>query len=330
MKKIGLFLLLLIPVLTFGQTQFTRTQLRQGNTFNFKNADLRNNTYTITRINASLDKFHNQIDSMIASFALRTELESIVYNGNSPTTVTVGGLPSGSAISGQTFTQIIQSIVAPYVSPVFTSFSVTGQATTVEVGTTLSGSRTFTWGITENSGVVSTIDVVDITGSTNLLTNTPNDGSQAATITTRQLNTDGSTQQFRGVGHDTGTSPSNFNSSTFTVTGRFLRFYGSSATAPNNSATIRALSGSAFHTSGNSFTFTTGTTNTFFTIALPPGYTLSSVIDTSALNVNITSEFTSSTITVVDAGGSNRSYTVYTMEVDIPYSTSHTFSVTTN
>lgn len=77
--RLIIFLLLLIPVLSFGQTQFTRAQLRSGNDFNFLNADLRNNTYTITRINASLLKFHNQVDSMIASFALRSEVSGTTW-----------------------------------------------------------------------------------------------------------------------------------------------------------------------------------------------------------------------------------------------------------
>lgn len=267
-----------------------------------------------------------------ASVLYQLLLESDVpnYTGTSPTTVTVGGLPAGSSISGQSIHQILQSILAPYVVPVWNSFSISGQSTTVEVGTSLSGSKTFTWSITSHSGVVSTIDIFNVNTSANLVNNTPNDGSQAATITTIQLNTDGATQAWRGILHDTGTSPSNINSSNFTVTGRFLRFYGSSSAEPTNSATVRGLPSNASHTSGNSFTFTTGTTNKIFTIALPPGYTLNQVTDVTALNANITSQFDSSTISVLDAGSTSRSYNVYIMTNSIPYATSHTFSITTN
>lgn len=321
-------LLLLIPCLLYGQ--YNRHTLHVGNVTNVKNADLRNNTYTLQRINASLDKISNQLDSMSSSFALISEMPSLVYNGLSPTTITVGGLPSGSSLTGKTYSQILQSILAPYVPPVFNSFSVSGQATTVEIGTTLSGSKTFTWSITVNSGIVSTIDIFNINTSTNLVTNTPNDGSQAATITTIQLNADGSQQQWRGIAHDTGTSPGNINSSTFTVTSRFLRFYGSASSEPASSSDVRSLPTSAFHTSGNAFTFTTGTTNKIFVITLPPGYTLNQVVDQTALNVNITSQFVSSTISVVDVGGTSRTYNLYIMTNAIPYASSHTFSVTTN
>src|SRR5690606_18845049 len=133
------------------------------------------------------------------------------------------------------------SIVAPYVNPVFTSFSVSGQATTLEVGSTLSGSKTFTWNITQNSGTVPTIDIYDITAASTLVSGTANDGSHSATITTNQLNSNGATQQWRGVGNNT--SPAGtFNSGTFTVTAWFYRFYGPASSDPANSAAVRALS----------------------------------------------------------------------------------------
>lgn len=251
------------------------------------------------------------------------------YTGTSPTTVTVGGLAAGTNISGQTLQSIIQSIVAPYVNPVFTSFSVTGQATTVEVGTTLSGSKTFTWAITVNSGVVPTIDIRDVTASNTLLAGTPNDGSQPVTVTTIQLNSNGSTQVWRGIGNNT--SPAGtFNSSDFTVTGRFFRFFGPVSASPTNSAQVRAISSGTFHTGAATFNLLTGTTLTKFVCALPPGVTISQVIDLDALNANITSQYIlTGTINVLDAGGTNRAYNIYEMNVGSPYSTSHRHAITT-
>lgn len=252
------------------------------------------------------------------------------YTGTSPTTVTVGGLAAGTSISGQTLHDIIQSIVSPYVNPVFTAFSVSGQATTIEVGTTLSGSKTFTWSITQNSGVVSTIDIRDVTASTTLLAGTPNDGTQAATVTTLQLNSNGATQVWRGIGNNS-SPPGTFNSSDFTVTGRFLRFYGPASAAPTNSAEVRALpDNDDFHTGATTFNLNTGTTLTRFVVALPPSVTISGVIDLDALNANITAEYVlTGTINVLDAGGTNRSYNIYQMTIGAPYSTSHRHAVTT-
>lgn len=254
---------------------------------------------------------------------------SSTYGGNSPTTVTVGGLASGSAISGNTYDAIIQAIVAPYINPAFSSFSVSGQATTVEVGTTLSGSKTFTWGITLNSGAVSLIDLFDITAGSTLLSNTPNDGTQAQTITTIQLNTNGATQSWRGILHDTNVVQ-NINSSAFTVSSRFYRFFGATASSPANSANVRALPSSVFHTGVTTFSLNTGNTLTKFVVALPPGVTITSVIDVDALGADITSQYVlTGTINVLDAGSTNRAYNIYEMNIGVAYSSSHNHSITT-
>jgi hypothetical protein len=259
----------------------------------------------------------------------RASSSDLVYNGTSPTTTTVGGLSSGTSITGQTLADIIESIVAPYVDPAFSAFSISGQSSTVEVGTTLSGSKTFTWTLSANSGVVSTIDLYDITAGATLLAGTANDGSQAQTITTIQLNANASTQSWRGIANNT--SPvGTVNSSAFTVTSRYYRFYGPSASLPTTSAEVRALPSSAFHTGSTTFTLETGTAETKFIVALPPGVTISSVVDVDALNAVITSEYVlTGTISVTDAGGTSRIYNLYQMSVGAAYSTSHSHSITT-
>jgi len=230
--------------------------------------------------------------------------------------------------TGLTAIQAILDAAIDYINPVFNSFSVSGQSTTIEVGTTLSGSRTFTWSITQNSGTVPTIDIYDITAASTLLAGTANDGSQSQTITTIQLNSNGATQQWRGIGNNTN-PPGTFNSSIFTVTSRFYRFYGPTSSTPANSAQVRALPTSAFHTGAGTFTLNTGNTETKFVVALPPGVTISSVIDIDALNANITSEYVLlGTINVLDAGSTNRSYNLYEMNIGAPYSSNHQHSIT--
>jgi len=261
---------------------------------------------------------------------VKKKLFTYIYNGASPSTLTVGGIPAGTSIGGRTYDWLFQNLLAPYINPVFTSFSVSGQATTVEVGTTLSGSKTFTWGITINSGVVPTIDVYDNTGSSTLLAGTPNDGTQAVTVTTRQLNSSGATQSWKGIGNNT--SPSGtFNSSNFIVTAAFYQFYGVSSSTPTNSAQVRALPTSLFYSSSNTFILNTGTSLTKFDVALPPGISITQVIDLDALNANITSQYVStSTIGVLDAGGTSRSYTLYEMNLGSAYSSNHRHQITTN
>lgn len=253
------------------------------------------------------------------------------YDGTSPSTVGVGGLDAGTSLTGLSALEILEAILAPYVNPAFTSFGVTGQSTGVEVGTTISGSKTFAWGMSLGSGTVATIDIYDITAAANLLTGTTNDGAQNQTITTIQLNTEGATQQWRGVGNDTGGGPSTFNSGTFTVTGYYAIFYGAASAQPTNSATIRALPSSKLRNVASTLTLATGTTETKFYVSIENTRSITGVIDVSALDADITSSYVLlGTYSVLDAGSTSRTYKLYEMTIGSPYATSHNHIVTYN
>jgi hypothetical protein len=233
--------------------------------------------------------------------------------------------------TGLTAVEAILDAAIDYINPTFTAgISVSGQATTVETGTTLSGAKTFTWTIAANSGVVPTIDIYDVTAGATLLAGTLNDGSQSQTITTIQLNSNGATQVWRGIGNNT--SPvSTFNSSNFTVTARYYRWWAPVSATPANSAAVRALSGQAFNTSGNSFTLATGTTLIKFSVNLPPGVTIVSAIDTTNFDVDLTANFVLlGTVNVTDAGGTTRAYNQYEYNVAVPYSSSADIVITTS
>lgn len=234
-----------------------------------------------------------------------------------------------AAWTGLTVIEALQDAAVEYINPAFSAFSISGQSTTVEVGTTLSGSKTFTWTLAANSGVVSTIDLYNNTTSSTLLAGTPNDGSQAQTITTVQLNSNGATQSWKGIGNNT--SPTGtVNSSNFVVTGRYYRFWGTAVSNPASSSDVRSLSSSAFHTGASSFTLATGTTAIKFVVGLPPGVTISSVIDTGNLNADITSSFVLiGTVNVLDAGSTNRAYNIYVYDIGAPYPVSSNLTVTT-
>lgn len=244
---------------------------------------------------------------------------------------TFGKYTNGQVIpaAGLTPREVILMAVGEYLPPAFTSFTIPGQATTVEVGTTLTGNKTFTWGINQNSGEVNVIDIMDVTEAEALAEETDNDGSEEVTINTVQLNSNGANQQFRGVMYDE-ESEQNFNSSIFTITARFYRFFGPVAAAPTNSGEVRALGSSAFHTGVTTFILLTGSVQKKFVVALPPGVTIASVIDLDALGANITSAYVLvGTVNVEDAGGTNRAYNIYEMNVAVAYSTSHRHQITT-
>lgn len=250
-----------------------------------------------------------------------------------------GGKTMGKYLTGQTIPaigktpeQVIRDIAIEYINPVFTGFSISGQSGTIEIGTTLSGSKTFLWSITLNSGVVPTIDIYDITGALTLLSGTANDGTQVQAITTIQLNSNGSVQSWKGIGHNT-TPSGTFDSVLFTVIARYLRFYGPTSATVNNSATTRALPISTdFQVPGaNTFILNTGTLLTKFNVALPPSVTITSVFDLDNLNANITSFYVLlGTVTVNDAGGTPRTYNLYEMSVGVSYSLNSRHSITTS
>lgn len=122
-------------------------------------------------------------------------------------------------------------------------------------------------------------------------------------------------------------------SKSVTLVGRYLRFYGPTASTPTNSAEVRALGSSDLQTANaNTFTLNTGTSLTKFAVALPPSRTIASVIDLDALSANITSSFVLvGTVQVNDGGGigTARTYNLYEMNNGQAYSTSHRLQITT-
>ena len=322
-------------ILGTGNIEFTTDQIAEGST---------NLYFTIPRVRSNLSFVAGSgaYNSSTGVFTIPTNNNQITngaayitalalnYSGVSPTTVTVGGLVAGTPITGQSLQTIIQSIVSPYIQPVFTSFQVTGQATTVEVGTTLLGDRTFTWNINPGSGVVTTIDIYDNTASTTLIAATSNDGTKLVTLITIQLNTPGATQSWKGIANNS--SPvGTVNSANFVVTARYKYFQGASSATPTNSAEVRALPINTFYTGAGTFTLNTGTTLKKFDVALPPGTSITQVIDLDALNANITSQYVNTgTISVNDAGATARSYTLFEMNNGATYSTNHRHQITIN
>lgn len=301
-----LILLFLLPFLASGQTLKARI-----------NSDIRGKIYDPA-------KAANMYQAIVDSLGNNS------YTGNSPTTVTVGGLSSGSNISNLPISDVIQSIVAPYINPAFTSFSVSGQSQTVEATTTLSGAKTFTWSIAANSGVVPTVTIYNNTTASNLLAGTPNDGSQSITITTIKLSTNGQTQSWRAIGNNTSPTAT-FNSANFDVTARFYLWHGAVSTVPTTSAGIRALPSNQFYVGGTTFTLNTGTLKDFM-VALPPGTTITNVIDLDALNANITGQYVLQTaIAVVLADGTTTStYSIYKNTIASAYSSNHRHQITIN
>ena len=244
---------------------------------------------------------------------------------SSITTVTVGGIPSGTDIQDRTFESLLTDILIAYLYPQFQSQSC-NYPSIVEVGTTVSGNGIFAWSIS-NAGNVkpNTVAIFDINSATNIATGLANDGSETVALNSILLNANNATQSWKIKAQNT--KDENFESGNIVVTAKFKRFFGATSATPTT-ATARSL-GSEFQVS-NQFILNTGSTLTKFAVCLPSGVTISSVIDLDALNLNITSNYVSlGTININDIGGTSRVYNLYEMNIGAPYSANHRHQITT-
>jgi hypothetical protein len=161
------------------------------------------------------------------------------YAGASPATENVGGLTAGYVLTGKTYEQLFEKILVTYQSPAFSSFSISGQSTTVEVGTTISGFKTFTWGTTNSSNVSpNTLVVRDFTGASDLGTSLANDGSESLSVgSVQKLTATSNTWRITGTNTELGTFQRDF-----AVSWQWMRYYGESASAgPLDEANTKAL-----------------------------------------------------------------------------------------
>jgi len=148
-----------------------------------------------------------------------------VYNLDSPATTDVGGITAGTTLTGKNSNEILKEILTPYQLPTFSSFS-SVMSSPVEVGTVLSGSKSFSWGFTNPTNVqASTMCIVDSTsGNTVIATNISTTSPQSANIGTKVFTSCGQTQVWCGSAKNSNTQQ--FNSGAHTITGLYPYFWG--------------------------------------------------------------------------------------------------------
>lgn len=241
-------------------------------------------------------------------------VSGLVYNNLNPSTVTVGGIPAGSTFNSLTVTQIFDMMFYPYQSPAFTSFSITGQSTSIEVGTVIpSGSATFTWATSNSSNVASnSITIKDVTSGNIIL------GSGIANTGSTILNKPYNILKYTDTSHvwniqGTNTQSSTFNSN-FTVNWKWRYYYGFYSGAVINSSQTLALQSSTLATSrAGNFTLpvNSGGLNYIYFV-YPNSFGALTQIYDNTNGFNVTADFTNlGTITVTNVNSVDNSYTVY-------------------
>ena len=149
---------------------------------------------------------------------------SSIYLLASPSTVEVGGMPASTPIYGCRIDKMLEKILVKYLVPSFSSFSV-NTPSIVEVGETISGSKTFSWSFA-NVGNVSggtmciseTVPYYLITGNTSI------SSPKTANISSKSFSVCGELQRWCGSAKNT--QGAQFNSGYHTTTALFPYYWG--------------------------------------------------------------------------------------------------------
>jgi hypothetical protein len=246
----------------------------------------------------------------------------VPYTNATPTPSTLGGIPAGSTFLNQSMEQMWNALLYPYQAPSFSAFSISGQATTVEVGTTISGSKTFNWS-TSNSVNVQTNSVVikDNTNNVTLASSLANDGTESIVLPTSIQKTSQSSHQW-GI-QATNTNSSTFTS-TFTVSWLWKLYYGTSTNATLNESGIEGLinntltssySGTFSYAGGGYkyFCFPTsfGSPSSFKDTATNLNIAMATNLDDAVFFANSANGLYYGLVSVTNVNGSTTNYRVY-------------------
>lgn len=225
---------------------------------------------------------------------------SNIYSGSSPTNTTVGGLSSGTSISGQTVQDILQSMLVVYQGPLV-SLSVSPSSSLREKGNTVS-SVTLTATTTKRSNNITSL-TLKRNGSLIYTFPSPNPAGAAEVYTDTTPFSDTTTFQAT-VGDGTTTA----NSSLITYSYVYPYFYG--VGAPGLSvAQIQALTKDIISNT-NSKAVTLSPTSQVFYFAYPLAYgALTSILDKNSFES--ISDWTRTTRTFVGLDTTSQSYYVY-------------------
>jgi hypothetical protein len=182
------------------------------------------------------------------------------YTNTTPVPVTLGGISASSTFSAVPLTEMFDRLLYPYQLPAFSTFLITAQNPTLEVGATISaGTKEFTWTTSNLTNITpNSISIFDWTNSTtvpiasSLSTTSPANVSVSAvtktSATSHVYRISGSNTQNTGFSRD------------FTVNWRWRMYWGtgSFASATASDITGSLISSSLVTNSTGTFTFGAG------------------------------------------------------------------------
>lgn len=242
------------------------------------------------------------------------------FTNPSATTITAGGIDVGTTFpSNYDMQQMFDFLLYPFQTPTFSAFAIDGQSNIVEVGTSISGTKTFTWSTTNSSNVASnTIEVVDTTNVSTLGSSLANDGSESLALGATIQKTTPASHVWTITGTDSQTEDF---STTLTINWRWRMYFGTSSSTSLTEVQIEALVGSALTTEiADSWTLAAEDYKYF---CVPDSFAAINTItdDLTGLNVamadssdgytNSENGFAYQTVSVTNSNGQTIDYRVY-------------------
>lgn len=180
------------------------------------------------------------------------------YTNLNPVPATLGGVAAGTTFNNTTISSVFNMLLYPYQVANFSSFSISGISTLLEVGSTITaGSKTFLWSTVNPSYITSnTIEISKLTGGTVILgTGFANTGSHVISLPSAiTLVTPGTyTWQIKAK-----RTNNTFFYRTFIVTWAYKMFTGTSANTSLTQSDALAMSGAVKTSPLGTYAFAAG------------------------------------------------------------------------
>jgi hypothetical protein len=180
----------------------------------------------------------------------------LTYTNPLATQVAVGGVQAGTVFSNTPIKNIFDMLFYPYQSPNFSSFSISGQPTIIEVGATFTaGTKTFLWSTSWPGNVIAnSIRITNLTADAGaglsanqiLVNNTANDGTEPFTFSSPIIKTSALTHSWQIRGQRTNGS---YFYSNFSVNWRWRLYFGTNVGATLSESQAKSLESSFLGTS---------------------------------------------------------------------------------
>jgi len=181
------------------------------------------------------------------------------YTNLNPVPLTLGGVLAGTTFNNTPISGVFDMLFYPYIASQFSTFSISGQATILEVGQSIvAGNKTFVWSTSNPGGVaVNTVKIKQVTApASTLASGLANDGNQVINFASPITKSVATSHTWRIEATRTNSSTMFKN---YSVSWRWRIFYGNNANTVLTEADIEALSNTNLDTTfTGSYTFAGG------------------------------------------------------------------------